>query len=78
MDSEDIKKNWLWQNEKICICRGIPRKRFIDLIKKGASTLGEINRLAGSGSGDCQGERCGPRIKRLLVAYPAKKIKNSG
>ena len=78
MDPEDIKKNWLRQNEKICICRAIPQKRFVDLIKKGASTLGEINRLAGSGSGDCQGERCGPRIKRLLAAYPAKKTKNSG
>jgi bacterioferritin-associated ferredoxin len=78
MDSEDIKKNWLRQNEKICICRGIPRKRFFDLIKKGASTLEEINRLTGSGSGDCRGERCGPRIKRLLAAHPAKKTKNSG
>jgi len=78
MDPEDIKKNWLRQNEKICICRGIPQKRFVDLIKKGASTLGEINRLTGSGSGDCHGERCGPRIKRLLAAYPAKKNQNSG
>jgi len=78
MDPEDIKKNWLRQNEKICICRAIPQKIFVDLIKKGASTLGEINRLTGSGSGDCQGKRCGPRIKRLLAAYLPKNSKNSG
>jgi NAD(P)H-nitrite reductase large subunit len=78
MDPEDIKKNWLRQNEKICVCRAIRQKIFVDLIKKGASTLGEINRLTGSGSGDCQGKRCSPRIKRLLAAYLPKNSKNSG
>lgn len=69
MDSEDLKREWLLQNEKICICKGIPRKRFLEAIKKGASSLAEINRLTGSGSGDCKGERCGPKIEQLLAAF---------
>jgi len=69
MDSEDFKRQWLLQNEKICICKGIPRKRFLEAMKKGASSLQEINRRVGSGTGDCKGERCGPTIKKILAAY---------
>jgi bacterioferritin-associated ferredoxin len=69
MDSADLKKNWLWQNEKICICKGIPRKSIIDAINKGASTLAEVNTAVGSGSGDCRGERCGIKIEMLLSTY---------
>jgi len=69
MDSENLKRQWLLQNEKICICKGIPRKRVCQAIDKGAASLQEINRLTGSGSGDCRGERCGPRIEQLLAEY---------
>lgn len=69
MDPENLKIQWLLQNEKICICKGIPRKRFVDAINKGASSLQEINRIVGSGSGECKGERCGPKIEQLLVVY---------
>ena len=75
MDSEDLKKIWLQQNEKVCICKGITRKRFIEAINKGASTLREINATVGSGRGDCRGERCGPKIEKLLVSYPVVKTK---
>ena len=71
MDSEDIKKQWLLQNEKVCICKGIPRKRFQEAMKSGTLSLKEINRLVGSGSGDCKGERCGPRIEEMLDNYHA-------
>ena len=67
MDSEDIKRQWLQQNETICICKGIPRTRLREAIKKGASSLEEVNRVVGSGRGDCQGERCGPKIEKLLI-----------
>lgn len=67
MDPEDRKRYWLQQNEIICICRGIPRKRFTAAIKNGAATLKEIHRLTGSGIGDCKGERCGPRIEDLIL-----------
>lgn len=66
---EDIKKEWLLLNEKICICRGIPRKSFIAAIRAGARSLQEINTIVGSGSGDCKGERCGPKIEQLLARY---------
>ena len=69
MDSDELKLQWLLQNEKICICKGIPRKRFMDAIKEGASSLLEVNRAVGSGSGDCKGERCGSKIERLLAEY---------
>jgi len=67
--TEDIRKEWLRQNEKICICKGIPRKRFIAVIESGARSLQEVNRLVGSGSGECHGERCGPKIKALITTY---------
>jgi len=67
MDAEELKRQWLQQNETICICKGIPRKRFVEVIAKGAKTVQEINRLVGSGSGDCCAERCGPRIEGLLA-----------
>jgi len=71
MNSEDIKKQWLLKNEKVCICKGIPRKRFMEAIKSGALSSQEINRFVGSGSGDCKGERCGPRIEEMLDEYHA-------
>ena len=71
MDSEDIKKQWLLQNEKVCICKGIPRKRVQEAMKSGTLSLNEINRLVGSGSGDCKGERCGSRIEEMLNNYHA-------
>lgn len=67
MDSQELKKQWLKQNETICICKGIPRKRFVQAMENGVKTLREINRIVGSGSGDCKGERCGPRIEELLA-----------
>jgi len=69
MDSEEIKRQWLLQNETVCICKGIPRKRFVEAIKKGACSFEEVNRAVGSGGGDCQGERCGPKIEELLIEY---------
>ena len=70
-DPENIRRQWLLQNEKVCICKGLPRKIFIAAIKAGALSLQEINRIVGSGSGDCNGERCGPKIEKLLDEYHA-------
>ncbi len=70
-DFEEIRKQWLQGNEKSCICKGIPRKHFIAAIKAGALSLQEINRIVGSGSGDCRGERCCPKIEKLLDEYHA-------
>ena len=66
MKAAEIKKQWLLQNEKICLCKAIPRQRFTEAIRSGATSVEEINQIVGSGSGDCKGERCGPKIEQLL------------
>ena len=74
MKAAEIKKQWLLQNEKICLCKAIPRQRFTEAIRSGANSVEEINAIVGSGSGDCKGERCRPRIEKLLNDF----FKDSG
>jgi bacterioferritin-associated ferredoxin len=69
MRANEIKEQWVLQNEKICLCKAIPRKRFIAAIRSGATSVEEINKIVGSGSGDCKGERCHPRIAELLKTF---------
>ncbi len=49
----------------VCICKGIPLGKVLPAIKA-CDTVEDVNRMAGTGSGGCHGERCGPRIKMLL------------
>lgn len=49
----------------VCICKGINLGRVLKGME-GCETVAEVNRKVGTGSGGCQGERCGPRIKLLL------------
>ncbi len=57
----------------ICICKGIPLRTIIKALD-GASTVADVNRKTGSGSGGCRGERCGPKIKILLKKKQEQKI----
>src|SRR5215468_9660971 len=50
----------------VCICKGIKKSVFWKVLDTGARTKEEVNRLTGSGSGGCQGRRCGPRILEML------------
>ena len=50
----------------VCICKGIKKRIFWKALDGGAQTKDEVNRLTGSGSGGCQGRRCGPRILDML------------
>ena len=50
----------------VCICKGIKKSVFWKGLDAGARTKEEMNRLTGSGSGGCQGRRCGPRITEML------------
>jgi len=50
----------------VCICKGIKKRVFWKALDDGAQTKEEINRMTGSGSGGCQGRRCGPRILEML------------
>ena len=55
----------------VCICKGISLGRVLKGIE-GCETVADVNRATGCGTGGCQGQRCGPRIKMLL-----EKIKSS-
>jgi bacterioferritin-associated ferredoxin len=50
----------------VCICKGIKKRVFWKALDDGAQTKDDINRVTGSGSGGCQGRRCGPRILDML------------
>jgi bacterioferritin-associated ferredoxin len=50
----------------VCICKGIKKSVFWKVLDSGVQTKEEVNRLTGSGSGGCQGRRCGPRITEML------------
>ena len=50
----------------VCICKGIKKSVFWKVLDAGVRTKEEINCLTGSGSGGCQGRRCGPRIIEML------------
>ncbi|MFN8626067.1 MAG: (2Fe-2S)-binding protein [Candidatus Binatia bacterium] len=54
----------------VCICKGIKLGKIADAIKAGATTVEQVNRATGSGSGTCGNEsgvtRCRPVIEELL------------
>lgn len=54
---------------KVCICKAIPRSTIKKAINEGASTLEEVNKATGSGSGGCRGRRCSIKINELLEEY---------
>ena len=49
----------------VCICKGINLGKVLKALD-GCETVADVNRKAGTGTGGCVGERCGPRIKILL------------
>lgn len=50
----------------VCICKGIKKRAFWNALDEGICTKEDINRATGSGSGSCQGRRCGPRILDMI------------
>lgn len=59
-------------NRVVCICKGIPLSKVLEGLP-GSDTVMDVNRKVGTGSGGCQGERCGPRIKILIRKYKESK-----
>ena len=49
----------------VCICKGINLGRVLKVLDS-CKTVADVNQAAGTGTGGCAGERCGPRIKILL------------
>lgn len=67
--AEELKKERIKQLSRVvCICKGISLGRVLDGLAN-AETVQDVNQKVGTGSGGCQGERCGPRIKLLLTKY---------
>ena len=56
----------------VCICKGINLGRVLKGLE-GCETVVDVNRKVGTGTGGCQGQRCGPRIKLLLDKMKASK-----
>ncbi|SHH77417.1 (2Fe-2S)-binding protein [Clostridium grantii] len=54
---------------KVCICKAIPKSVIKKAINDGASTVEEVNKITGSGSGGCSGRRCSIKITELLEEY---------
>ncbi|PLX98496.1 MAG: (2Fe-2S)-binding protein [Desulfuromonas sp.] len=51
----------------ICICKGIKKKVFKELIADGKKTIEELRKATGAGSGPCGGRRCTPRLNEMLA-----------
>lgn len=51
---------------KTCTCKLITRAKIKEAIKNGASTLEEVQKVTGAGSGACKGANCSPRINQIL------------
>lgn len=54
---------------KVCICKQIPRSRIKQLIREGARTFAEIHQATGAGSGACCGQRCIPKVEKLIEEF---------
>jgi NAD(P)H-nitrite reductase large subunit len=50
----------------ICQCKGIRRSVFLKLINSGLTTVAELQKATGAGTGSCKGKQCTPRIMDLL------------
>ena len=55
----------------VCICKGIKMRTFWRAMDEGAQTHEQVDQATGSGSGQCQGRRCGPRILEMLRNLPS-------
>jgi len=56
----------------VCICKGIRRRTFLNLVAAGTRTLPELQKATGAGSGPCGGRRCTPRLQELLAGLEAQ------
>ncbi|MBU3146121.1 (2Fe-2S)-binding protein [Clostridium sp. CF012] len=51
---------------KVCLCKAIPRSTIKKAIQNGATTVEEVQKATGAGTGGCKGHRCTPKIEELL------------
>ena len=69
MENINDKNQQIIENFKVvCLCKSIKKGSIIKAIQGGCQTVEEVNSKLGSGSGDCQGERCQDKIEEILEA----------
>jgi bacterioferritin-associated ferredoxin len=66
---QNLNEEILDKLTKVCICKAIPRSIIKKAIANGASTLQEVQKATGAGSGGCCGRRCTPKIEALIEQY---------
>lgn len=54
---------------KTCTCKQISRAKIKEAIRNGASTIEEVKKATGAGSGSCNGKNCTSKISKLLEQY---------
>lgn len=54
---------------KICVCKSITRATIKTAINNGATTVEEVKKMTGAGSGSCKGKNCTPKIENLLKEH---------
>jgi len=75
MTDAERKEAFIRQMSRVvCICKGINLGRVLKALE-GSETVADVNRKSGCGTGGCQGQRCGPRIKLLLQKKKEQKAK---
>lgn len=52
--------------KKVCVCNNINRATIKNAIKSGATTVEEIKKATGAGTGACRGARCLHSIENIL------------
>lgn len=52
----------------ICLCKGIRKKVFLKHLAAGVTTVEDLKKATGAGTGSCGGRRCTPRIAELIAA----------
>jgi len=50
----------------VCKCKGIRKSVFVKLIHGGITTVEELQKATGAGTGSCKGKHCTPRIVELI------------
>lgn len=51
---------------KVCLCKAISRGSIKNAINSGATSVEEVKKITGAGTGSCNGKRCGHKIQALI------------
>lgn len=63
---QELNQEILDKLTKVCICKGISRLKVKEAIRNGATSLEDVNKMTGAGSGSCGGKRCSSMIEEIL------------